>query len=604
MSAIPLSPQSPDMKAWALGYARAGLPVFPVQTPVGQACSCGNPSCRNIGKHPRTENGWKDATTDAEQIITWWTKWPTANIGMPTGKMSGLIVVDCDPRNGGPTDRYDLRERYGDYGETAEAQTGGGGLHVFFKFDDAVGKPEIGPGIDVQSDGVYVVMAPSLHRSGRRYEWDGIDSAKALLAVSEFPGHWCQQQADSQAAAKQADPIPKVIPDGQKHFAIVSLAGTLRRRGVPEDAAFAACRALHFQSPVSDEDIRIRVRNVYGLYPADGPQIVRPEAEKPHVALPDLVSASELFSGNIQKLRPLIDGMLYDGLTMFVARPKAGKSWFTLQQAVQIAGGRAITGVQVLDHGPVLYGALEEPKSRTMSRLRQIAEDGAWTRNLQFFYDLLPLMGGGADQLRLQIERVKPRALFLDTLTALIKGGGGKRESDVFRSQYQEVSCVRKIAEDYKIPIVLVHHVRKGVSDGAIEAIAGTGGIAAAIDAVWLLKRKPEGEGTLEIVGREAEERTLALRFSDDPFGWSVLGDDATQLLNAERREILMLLREDGALTPAQIAAELSKSRAGIRQLLKRMRDDGQVTKQGKAYIPSHSVSHRVTEKENREPDQ
>ena len=62
------------------------------------------------------------------------------------------------------------------------------------------------------------------------------------------------------------------------------------------------------------------------------------------------------------------------------------------------------------------------------------------------------------------------------------------------------------------------------------------------------------------------------------------LGDDALQLLNAERRQVLDLLRDDGALTPAQIAAELAKARPAVRMLLKRMREDGQVEKQGSKY--------------------
>src|SRR5437870_950062 len=164
---------------------------------------------------------------------------------------------------------------------------------------------------------------------------------------------------------------------------------------------------------------------------------------------------------------------------------------------------------------------------------------------------------------------------------------GGRRESDVFRSQYAEVSCIRKLAEETKTVIVVVHHVRKGISDGAIEAIAGTGGIAAAIDTVWYLKRKPEGEATLEVIGREVEEKTWALRFEQaEVFGWRVLGDDATQLLNGERRELLTLLRDEGAMTPADIAVNLGKTRPSIRMLLKRMKDDDQVRKQGTKYVP------------------
>jgi DNA-binding transcriptional ArsR family regulator len=323
----------------------------------------------------------------------------------------------------------------------------------------------------------------------------------------------------------------------------------------------------------------------------------KPSSSTPGSALPHVITGTELYAGEVVRLRPLLEDLIWDGLTMIVAKPKAGKSWIMLQAAVHVAGGPGIEGVTALDHGPVLYGAFEEPAARTMARLRKLAPAGDWAENLHFVYNVFPLMGGGAEQLRALIEHLRPRMVVLDTLTALIKGGG-KRENDVFRSQYAEVSVVRKIAEDFHTAVILVHHARKGMADTAIESVTGTGGIAAAVDTLWCLKRKPEGEATLEVIGREAEEKTFALKFEQDPFGWRVLGDDAAQLLNAERRQILELLRDDGALSPAQIAAELAKSRPAVRMLLKRMREDSQVSKQGSKYIPSLSVSYRVTERE------
>jgi DNA-binding transcriptional ArsR family regulator len=303
-------------------------------------------------------------------------------------------------------------------------------------------------------------------------------------------------------------------------------------------------------------------------------------------AIPRLVTATELYAGKIIEPRALIADLLWDGLTMLVAKPKAGKSWLTLQIAVYVAGGQDVEGIACIETGAVLYAALEEPESRTISRLRKIATPGPWAANLHFVYDLLPLMAGGSAQLSELATQLRPRLIIIDTLTALIKSGGSKRESDVFRSQYAEVSEVRKLAEQFKTAVILIHHTRKGVSDGAIEAVAGTGGVAAAVDAVWQLKRKPDNEATLDIVGRESEEQTLAMRFVQEPFGWQVLGDDAGLLLNAERRQILELLREEGPLSPVQIATELGKPRPGVRQLLKRMRDDCQIRKQGAKYIP------------------
>jgi hypothetical protein len=65
---------------------------------------------------------------------------------------------------------------------------------------------------------------------------------------------------------------------------------------------------------------------------------------------------------------------------------------------------------------------------------------------------------------------------------------------------------VKRHAENDGISVLLNHHTRKGRADGVIESIAGTGGISAAADTIWRLKRKPEGQAVLEVLGREVEE--------------------------------------------------------------------------------------------------
>src|SRR4051794_16588515 len=96
------------MLAAALSYAQLGLRVFPI---------------KNNEKRPLTKHGFKEASCDEHQIRDWWSKWPNANIGMPTGAVSRLMVLDLDPRNGGPRDRSEVTERFGEYGETPEQLT-------------------------------------------------------------------------------------------------------------------------------------------------------------------------------------------------------------------------------------------------------------------------------------------------------------------------------------------------------------------------------------------------------------------------------------------------------------------------------------------------
>ena len=90
-----------DLLAAALYYSRLGLAVLPVHSPTDKGCSCGNPKCRSIGKHPRTKTGFKEATTDQKTIEDWWSRFPEANIGLVTGNLNGFFVLDVDPKNGG-----------------------------------------------------------------------------------------------------------------------------------------------------------------------------------------------------------------------------------------------------------------------------------------------------------------------------------------------------------------------------------------------------------------------------------------------------------------------------------------------------------------------
>jgi hypothetical protein len=84
----------------ALEYARRGWPVFPLHTPINGDCSCGNSKYgKTTGKHPRTLNGLKDAATSEAVIREWWCRWPDNNIGLATGRESGIVMLGVDPRH-------------------------------------------------------------------------------------------------------------------------------------------------------------------------------------------------------------------------------------------------------------------------------------------------------------------------------------------------------------------------------------------------------------------------------------------------------------------------------------------------------------------------
>lgn len=164
----------PKMIQEALSLARKGFRVFPVYEPSAKGCSCKQgENCSNAGKHPRVSEWQKVATTDEKQIKVWWQKWQAANIGIATGKGSNVIVLDVDANKGGNESFQELFKD-SDFPETLTAQTGNG-YHLFFQtvgdIDVKNSVVKLGEGLDIRGENGFVVAAPSLHRTGKRYLW-------------------------------------------------------------------------------------------------------------------------------------------------------------------------------------------------------------------------------------------------------------------------------------------------------------------------------------------------------------------------------------------------------------------------------------------------
>ena len=150
---------------YALNYAGRGWRVFPVHSTAGGACSCGQPCGIQAGKHPRIKAWQKVVTTDPAQILKWWSKWPTANIGIATG--GGLVVTDLD----GPAEIEkftSIAAEHGGLPETLVAATARG-LHIYLAGDWSTTRKV--DGLLVRGTGGYVIAPPSLHASGKQYQW-------------------------------------------------------------------------------------------------------------------------------------------------------------------------------------------------------------------------------------------------------------------------------------------------------------------------------------------------------------------------------------------------------------------------------------------------
>lgn len=210
---------------WALAYAAIGWPVVPCHWPVehngasacscihkprkddpakcacghrrsppNAPCSCGRTDCRvrcagapcaNIGKHPRTPHGLKDASTDPAIIRAWWARWPKANIAIVLGAEAGLFAFDLD-RHEAEADGLEnfnalCREIGVSMPNTPTAITGGNGVHYVLRHPGGEVRitsrgraTALRPGVEVKGDAAYIIAEPSTHKSGRTYAWEAV----------------------------------------------------------------------------------------------------------------------------------------------------------------------------------------------------------------------------------------------------------------------------------------------------------------------------------------------------------------------------------------------------------------------------------------------
>jgi putative DNA primase/helicase len=194
-----------------------------------------------------TRHGVNDATKDEASIRATWTSRPDANVGVATGAVSSIFVLDVDPQHGGEESFAKLVAEHGALPATRTVKTGGGGRHYYFKHPGGKVRnsvKKLGAGLDVRGDGGYVVAPPSNHKSDGTYEWlderDPADAPAWLLALVVAP-----PEAKTAAPSKERTDFGV---DGGTPYGLQALAEeTLEVEGTPEGSRNEALNRAAFR---------------------------------------------------------------------------------------------------------------------------------------------------------------------------------------------------------------------------------------------------------------------------------------------------------------------------------------------------------------------
>lgn len=362
----------------ALEYAAHGWHVFPLHHPrissTSTKCSCGDDECGSCGKHPRTTSGFKEASTDSAVIRNWWASWPSANIGIATGAVSGIVVLDVDVKDEGDKTLDSIIDEHGELPETVESSTGGGGAHVVFAHPGRTVKNSVGKngwlhckGLDIRGDGGYIVAPPSQHSSGVRYAWNR-GFAPGECSTSAMPA-WLMAKLD--ASEYRPAPSPKTSTEdaglhwlgkalakcneGNRNDTGLWLATQLRDNGISESDAESimgeyADRTPRGENPYTRREASATTRGVYGTPPRDPAKsqsfaskvmkgIPKPKPTGASAELDEFIE--DVAAGRIYNvpwpwplMTRLTQALLPGTVTCVVGDPGVGKTFFILQCAL------------------------------------------------------------------------------------------------------------------------------------------------------------------------------------------------------------------------------------------------------------------------------
>jgi len=477
----------------ALKYLEQGLPVFPVDP---------------VSFIPKVK--WKEYQTrlpEESNLIYWWTMWPDAMIGMATGKLSGLVAIDVDSKNGGTLKPGFLEEnRTQCVASTSHID----GRHYYYTYPSQGLTTRIGleTGIDIKADGGYIVLPPSCKRDKLAYAWisegkPGVLSPNALEWISNT------KKEESADPFWVTDLLNNGAPEGKRNQLATKLAGYFASKGISNDILMSLMTTWNQTTgtdlpqteinsickSVSDRERKSDKKSTQQIHTSESFELV------------DFKSYIRSY-GDATYNWTVRDWLPSKTIAFMVAAPESYKTWLLLDLAVSIASGLDFIGTsKVEDKGPVIIVQQEDFHGQMAQRLATIIYNKVSRKQHNQIsinpdgsvsipnYDNLPIylhpdrrlkFGDQSlmDQLEEQIEKIRPKAILIDPLYSTVD------TDDYMTSAVKDMWRLKEMRDKYGCTFVLAHHTRKNSSGGTQrEDSWGSQFLNAFLETGWQLRQ-------------------------------------------------------------------------------------------------------------------
>jgi hypothetical protein len=300
-------------------------------------------------------------------------------------------------------------------------------------------------------------------------------------------------------------------------------------------------------------------------------------------------SDAELLAVDFPEPRWAVPGLLCEGLNLLAGAPKLGKSWLSLGLGAAIATGDPALDAIEVERGPVLYCALEDTGRRLQRRRRQMLAAGGRPAPMLTLETACGTMTNGGEILLIEWLEANPHArlVIIDTFEKM--RGVAPSGMSAYAADYAAAVRFKRIADQYNVPFLLIHHVRKQGAEDFQAMVSGTNGLTGAVDAILVLERaRGQADAVLHVTGRDVEETDYALNFNPGAGAWTLLdGPAADHLLHDTRALISRFVRANPGSMPKSIAEATGINANTVRKTCTRMVEDGQLRAASGAYHPA-----------------
>ncbi len=500
-------------KESALSTAKNGWPVFPVWSCTSGKCDCGKKDCDNPGKHPcgrLASTGLYSGTIEQGLISGWFEEYPDANIGIRTGDVSAMFVVDID-RGKGEGDGFEHLKHLDPEGlgwdgiETVKSRTGSGGGHLFFALPAELNVQNAvkvqGTAIDVRGNGGYVIAPPSQNGAGP-YRWE---VAPNEVELAGCPG-WLLEFIRGKTSPEKSGPTTFIF-DGtlQDHPGASKgerndvgcrlIGGYLAEYGLTNDLSAVAVEWGSRCTPaLAESEVRRMVAGLAKKHLASNP----PSSKAKPKAKPALITMRSADVEEEELIWLWSNRFLTGHINILAGDPGLGKSLQAVDAAARVSTGRDWPDGSPCQRGKVVYCTTEDAfNSVVKPRLSAAHADHSQVifvagvryadgdEGAMFLDEHIGLLNAELKQ-----HEGEVRLLILDTLQSYVSSETNTNNN---ASSRRIMTPLKRLAETHQVAVLCLEHLTKGSRPGSSTyRVQGSIAFTGAARSVWIVVADPD----------------------------------------------------------------------------------------------------------------